>query len=466
MSSRVLVLLLTMLLLAFPVAGEDMGADDAASPPSVENSVAFSFPSYMNNTPESTGDGILEGVATSDGFFSISYMPDFSVGKLLFQLDLKIKGQVTTDPFRLNLDFTDWEMPTRDESMETLEYSLGILKHYTRFIRSIQYGERYDKIYVRYGKLLGITLGDGALINGFFDRGVGVRATRPGLDVMIDGNKMGIPNAGFEFITNDIYEPTLSAWRIFTRPLYEYADFPTFSKMQVGLSFAMSPEREEGEQAALGRKLIALDFSLPLYEWSSFSLDVFANVLLQTPDVKTRQPALAYRYGFWGHAKSIFIFNASITVPTVGYYHAEYFASDFEVRSQEELDALHVSLGTAHLDAMFSLNFARQGVYLRAKLVSDYASGSYSNHRFLATARIDKRFLNIVSLDLSYEKLYPISTGEGFFAGLGTLRNVVVGATAVIKVKPYTFDIGLSILYDESARSTYKLDTAVRISLL
>jgi len=466
MSSRTLALLLILLLVAFPVAGQTEGENVSDASPSVENSVAFKFPSYMDNTTESSGDGLLEGVASSDGYFSISYMPDFAVGNLLFQLDLKIKGNVTTDPFNLNLDFDDWQMPERDQTMDTFEYSLTILKHYTRFIRSIQYGQRYDKIYVRYGKLLGITLGDGALINGYSDRGVGVRATRPGLDVMIDGNQMGIPNAGFEFITNDIYEPTLSAWRIFARPLYEYTDFTTFSKMQVGLSFAMSPEREEGEQAALGRKLIALDFSLPVYEWSSLSLDVFANILLQTPDMKTRQPALAYRYGFWGHAKSIFIFNASITVPTVGYYHAEYFASDFEIRSQEELDALHVSLGTAHLDAMLSLNFARKGVYMRAKLVSDYANGSYHNYRFLANARIDKRFLNIVSLDLSYEKLYPTSTGEGFFAGLGTLRNVVVGASAIVKVKPYTFDIGLSILYDESARSTYKLDTAVRISLL
>ena len=465
MSSRVLVLLLTVLLVAFPVAGQVEGEESLSTPPSVENSVAFSFPSYMLHT-ESTGEGLLEGVATSDGYFSLSYMPDFSVGSLIFQLDLKIKGNVTTDPFKLSFDFSDWQMPQKEEEMDSLEYSLSVFKHYTRFIRSIQYGQRYDKIHVRYGKLLGITLGDGALINGFFDRGVGVRSTRPGLDLMIDGNQMGIPNAGFEFITNDIYEPTLSAWRIFTRPLYEYTDLPTFSRMQVGLSFAMSPEREEGESAALGRKLIALDFSLPLYQWDSLNLDIFANVLLQTPDVKTRQPAIAYRYGIWGHSKSIFIFNASITVPTLGYYHAEYFASDFEIRSQKDLDALHVPLGTSHLDAMFSLNFARQGVYLRTKLVSDYTNGSYHNHRFLANARIDKRFLNIVSLDLSYEKLYPTTTGEGFFSGLGTLRNVVVGASAVVKVKPYTFDIGLSILYDESARSTYKLDTAVRISLL
>jgi hypothetical protein len=84
MSSRVLVLLLTVLLVAFPVAGQVEGEESLSTPPSVENSVAFSFPSYQLHT-ESTGEGLLEGVATSDGYFSLSYMPDFSIGSLTIQ---------------------------------------------------------------------------------------------------------------------------------------------------------------------------------------------------------------------------------------------------------------------------------------------------------------------------------------------------------------------------------------------
>ena len=41
-------------------------------------------------------------------------------------------------------------------------------------------GERYESHYARYGKLMGITLGDGALVNGFFDQGVDLRSSRPG----------------------------------------------------------------------------------------------------------------------------------------------------------------------------------------------------------------------------------------------------------------------------------------------
>ncbi|MDD3903087.1 MAG: hypothetical protein PHO09_05365, partial [Sphaerochaeta sp.] len=84
----------------------------------------------------------------------------------------------------------------------------------------------------------------------------------------------------------------------------------------------------------------------------------------------------------------------------------------------------------------------------------------------MANARIDKRLFNIVSLDLSYEKLYPTNTGERFFKGLSTLRNVEIAATAIVKVKPYSFDIGLSMVFDDEAQYTLQVDTAVRISIL
>jgi hypothetical protein len=97
---------------------------------------------------------------------------------------------------------------------------------------------------------------------------------------------------------------------------------------------------------------------------------------------------------------------------------------------------------------------------------SNLTENDFHDYSFIANARIDKPFMYIVSLDLQYEKLYPTSTGEGFFEGLKTLRNVVFSSTTVIKVKPYSFDIGLRAHFDENAEPTYSLDTLVKISIL
>jgi hypothetical protein len=312
---------------------------------------------------------------------------------------------------------------------------------------------------------MGITLGDGALLNSYFDYSVGYRESQPGLDIMLDGNLLGIPNAGFEFVTNDIYEPTLRAWRIYARPLYEYPQLSLFSDLEVGLSHASSPGQGDDDEP-FGRKMISLDFSLPVYERDFLNLHVFSDILLQLPDVQDKQFGSALRYGLWGHTRSFFVFNTSLTVPTFGSYYTNYYSSDFETREAEETEKLRLELGTLHFDGTLGLNLTRQGLYLSAHMESNLTENDFHDYSFIANARIDKPFMYIVSLDLQYEKLYPTSTGEGFFEGLKTLRNVVFSSTTVIKVKPYSFDIGLRAHFDENAEPTYSLDTLVKISIL
>jgi hypothetical protein len=417
--------------------------------------------------------GILEGTATSDGTFSLSLTPDFVFSNFAFQLDLKIKGTYETDPISFDFDYSDWEVPERTEDQSTFDYAVSVFKQYSSFVKYAQWGQRYDSFYLRYGKLSGITIGDGALINGFFDTSVSVSEAKPGLDIMFDGLLLGIPFTGFEFLTNDVFEPTLLAWRIYARPLYTATSQSLFSELEMGISYASNPTStytttagEDTDIISENRKLISIDMGIPILTWDSLKMVFFTDLLLQSPDGTVIQPGLATRYGIWGHWKSLFIFNTSVTVPYFGIYYADYFDSGFEEKTYAELEDSIVSIGTNRLDTQVALNFASKGAYLTARLRSDYANGEYSNYRFLATARIDKRLLNIVSLDLSYEKLYPTSTGEGFFEGLATLRNVEIGATTVINVKPYSFDIGLSMVFDEEANSTLQVETAVRISIL
>lgn len=462
-SKRQIVLLL-LLLLASPF----LTAASTASGLS-DQSIGAGSPSATSLAlgVDSLTTGLLEGMATSDGYFSLSLTPDFAFNKLAFQLDLKLKGRFYTDPVGLDLDFTDWLAPQRTDGQTNQDYFTNVLYHYSTFVRYAQWGQRYEPMYIRFGKLTGITLGDGALLNGYFDRSVPSRQARPGLDMMLDGLLIGIPNAGFEFLMDDLFNPTLTAWRIFARPLYGYDEFPTLSKLETGLSFAKSKHQDpDADTGPLGRTLLGLDFSLPMIDKDLFNLQFFFDSLVQTPDHTDAQPGFAYRTGFWGRTKSFFVFNTSVTIPMFGHYYADYFEPGFESRTSEELAQSLLNLGTMRLDSLASLNFDSMGLYVKARLRSDYSDSVYSNYKFQVNTRIDKRLFNIVSLDLSYEKLYPTSTGEGFFEGLGTLRNVVLTASTIVKMKPYSFDIGLSLVFDEQAQSSLQIDTTVRIAIL
>jgi len=467
-SKRISLFLFVILLVLTPLTAKDVATGITPRSGTTEATPSVSRPIDLGQSQlEDSVGGLLEGTATSDGSFSISYAPDFSFNRLSFQLDLKIRGRATNNPFDLTFDFTDWALPPREEDQSTSDYVIEALLQYSSFIRYIQWGDRYETVYIRYGKLAGITLGDGALINGFFDQAVGTFATRPGLNFTLDGALVNVPKAGFEFVTNDLFNPTLLAWRIYSRPFTEKYPTSFFTNTEFGVSYAEDPSSSFlDKEDPHNRKLIALDMGIPLVTHDHFNLAFFADLLIQSPGSFSPRPALATRYGIFGHSQSFFLFNTSLTVPAFGAYYTNYFDSGFEQLTLDDREKSILYTGSIRIDAMAGLNFTRLGAYLRTRLRSDYSDGNFSNYKFQANARVDKRLFNIVSLDLSYEKLYPTSTGEGFLEGLYTLRNVEIVASTIIKIKPYSFTIGLSMVFDDLAQSTLQVDTAVRISIL
>ncbi len=402
---------------------------------------------------------LLEGEATSEGFFRLSYMPEVRLGPFNAQFDFKFTGQLSIDPFDIHLDFADWQLPDRgDEPLE--QWAKAIAYHYSRFIRFMQWGRRYEPVYARYGKLMGITLGDGALINGFFDQGVDVRSSRPGFELMLN-----LGGTSLHFITNDLFAPTLTAWRFSAKPLAAVVQAAELRKVELGLSWAYSPP--SFDTSFLHRpQFFALDGSYPIYEWEFLNLSLFGNLIAEATDGAFFAPALGWRWGLWGHTKNILVFNASITNTIDGAFHGEYYSSTFENRSASETDALLLPIGTQRLDATLNMNISRYGVYLRTKMSGHLTDSSYHDYQFVTSIHIDKRLFNIVSLDFTYEKLYPTSTGERFFEGLKTLRNVALNASMVVKAKPYTLDLGLNASFDDQGEATYKLSTAVRVTIL
>ncbi len=450
-------LVISTLLVLLPLGAADQGAgltDELTKPPSYFEWVQEPL------RPHVSGDGLLEGEASSDGRFRLSLHPDFRIGNTYFQFDMTLAGKIHGDPFAITLDFDGWKAPPK-EQLNGWEYSMRLLKHYSAFIRSINCGERNDPLFIRYGKLMGVTLGDGALINGFFDLSVDLRASRPGLEARIDLSHYGLLNGGFHFLTTDLYNPSLLAWRLVVQPFGFKSQREQLQKFAVGLSYATALLPKD-----LERQFLVLDLSYPVYSGKHLTLNLFSDFITQTSDGLFFYPSLGLRYGIAGNTKRFMLFNIAITHPLNGIYYIDYLGSDFETRKADALEALALPLGTLRLEANYGLNIVQRQVFLRAKMASLLTGGVYHDYQFQMSLHIDKRLFNLVSLDFTYEKLYPTAIGERFFEGLFSLKNVEFKTAAIVKLKPYTIDLSLHASFDERAAARYRLSTAVRITIL
>ena len=443
-----------------------VGAEGVAQPPQEEvdfgvhnHSTSITILNPLDGLGQGpSDDALIQAVALSDGSFGLVVNPTLSFGPFSTRLALTLKGQLTIDPFDLHIDFSDWIPPERSEEESSLEYGLHLLRHYSRFIQTFQFGNPYDPIYLRYGKLLGQTLGDGALINGYVDRSVGLLTSKPGLDVMIDASSLTGVQSGLHFLVDDLLEPTMKAWRIYSAPFFEDA---YLSPMQLGFSYAMG--KRVIDERAVGRHFFGLDIAYPLLDAKNIKSDLFIDILVQGFDNSAPQEGIGIRSGINGRLGRLFTYNFALTAPMYGTYYASFFSNEWAI---ENVQQLILPPGSSRFESLISLAWPKQEIFFGAKIASDLHAGVFENTRLFANLRFDRFLFNVLSLDLRYEKLYSNDRDVGFFDELMTLRMVDIRALAIIKVKPYVISLGVSLSYDENTHLTSTIDAVVRIVLL
>lgn len=406
----------------------------------------------------STEGGLVEAIALSDGSFGVVMNPSFSLGPFSARLALTLKGKLTMDPLNFNLDFTDWIAPERQEEEDVWQYSLSVARHYSRFIQAFQFGNPFDPVFIRYGKLLGSTLGDGALISGYVDRSVGLLTAKPGLTVMIDGSPVTGVSSGFHFLVDDLIEPKMSAWRIYSAPFEKEAYLPA---LQLGLSYATGTRSVE--ERAITRHFFGLDFSYPLLDKKIIKTDLFTDLLLQGLDSSAPELGIGIRSGINGRLGKLITYNFSFTAPIFGKYYASFFTNEWALEHEQQLI---LPLGSNRLEGSIAFAWPKQEIYFGAKMAGDVTAAVVENQRMFANLRFDHLLFNVLSLDLRYEKLYSNEKDESFLKGLMTLNNVDIQALAIIKFKPYVISLGVTLAYDEEAHLTSTIDAIVRIVLL
>lgn len=238
------------LFLILPISAQD----ESQSGP-VEEDRALSAMEQSNFLTSGLYGGGLTFI-DGDAYVQLQLQPDIPLGKVGIGLDLILLYNPYaegTEPQILAEDGESWDSPST----------------WLRLIRYVRYGQPYDPFYVRFGELDYLTIGHGSIMSGYsnYDR----RGLR--LNFRDAKNRSGI-----ETMLNDLGSPSIFGGRAFLRPFQREENNNFLTRFEIGATYLtdINPNlQEEGEEPL---SAIGLDVGFPLFETSTFRLDLYDDI--------------------------------------------------------------------------------------------------------------------------------------------------------------------------------------------
>ena len=191
-----------------------------------------------------------------DAYVQLQLQPDIPLGKVGIGLDLILLYNPYaegTEPQILAEDGESWDSPST----------------WLRLIRYVRYGQPYDPFYVRFGELDYLTIGHGSIMSGYSNY------DRRGLRLNFRDSKN---RSGIETMLNDIGSPSIFGGRAFLRPFQREENNNFLTRFEIGATYLtdINPNlQEEGEEPL---SAIGLDVGFPLFETSTFRLDLYDDI--------------------------------------------------------------------------------------------------------------------------------------------------------------------------------------------
>ncbi|AEC01636.1 hypothetical protein [Parasphaerochaeta coccoides] len=404
--------------------------------------------------------------------FILYVEPNFSVGKLDVSLALSLRFLYTKEPFSLAFDPSNWLPPPREENTNNLTYILTTAEHYTSFVRYVVWGNQADPFYFRWGKLNGVFMGDGLILNFFYDTSVYFNETRPGINTLLSYQNSDNMNISLHVVTDNVFYPSLFASRIGIRPA---GNAGKQGKLVVGASFAQDTGyRKEKNDAAQPMPesrvkpemwMTAFDIGYTVIDHKFFSWELFTDVAIQASWHNMETSTTAFRLGFGGNLLTFLQYNMAATFPLSGEkFIPAYFKTGFH--DLEERRTLN--LGDLFLEARIGLSAFDGGIYLGASATSFLVNELWVDQTFEATVRMDFDLLKLIGLELTFSK-----TSESMFTtplpDFSSPENAKISGAAFVKMGALAFDIGMTLPFNEKEWSINKnsvlVDVAVHLAL-
>jgi len=155
------------------------------------------------------------------------------------------------------------------------------LGDYTKILRYVEYGSPGDPIYLRLGELIGTSIGNGTIIDRYYNT-IDIDHYRTGLRFDFDTGTWGV-----QTMLSSLTTSPLVALRPYYRPLTESA-IPILKTLTVGLTFAVDPSAPDAlDKDASGNPVMDDKNNLQTQNKAAWlagvgaSLEVFKNDLIQ-----------------------------------------------------------------------------------------------------------------------------------------------------------------------------------------
>lgn len=199
-----------------------------------------------------------------DVFVRLQLQPEFPIGNFGLGFDLVLLynpyAEVGEDRF-LAEDGEVW-------------YSLST---WIRLIRYFRYGQPYDPLYFRLGEFDYLTIGHGSIMSGYSNhdrRGLHFNIRKP-------DSKYGV-----ETMFNDFGDPAIFGGRGFYRPFQREENNNLLTRFEVGTTYLTDIDPNSLEEGEEPLNAVGLDIGLPIYERSSFRLDLYNDIAALNPPLK------------------------------------------------------------------------------------------------------------------------------------------------------------------------------------
>lgn len=193
----------------------------------------FPIMAFSQSIFDNMGMGMFFGNEVVDGntYQTFSLQPKLTFGKLSLGLDLFFEFD---ENFNLR----------KDSNGKVVGWSTW--QDYVNKVLFVQWGEKGEPLFVKYGLFDNVTLGHGLIMQNYSNSLLFPEVRKSGLELDLDGTFFNFPFVGFESFIDDLKNPSILAARVYVRPLL-MLDIPIIKLLRVGFSYAtdLDPDATE-----------------------------------------------------------------------------------------------------------------------------------------------------------------------------------------------------------------------------
>lgn len=243
----ILALIIIILLIALPIS-----AEDRLTPMAEQNFLTSGF----------HGGGLT--FINGDAYVRLQLQPEIPLGKVGLGFDFVL----LYNPYAENAEdqFLAEDAETWDSTSTWL-----------RLIRYISFAEPYDPFYCRFGEFDYLTIGHGSIMSGYSNH------DRRGLHLNLrkSDNKYGV-----ETMVNDLGYPTIFGARGFYRSLQRTENNNLITRFELGATYLTDIDPNSMEKGEEPLNVVGVDIGFPIFERSSFRLDLYDDIAVLNPPPK------------------------------------------------------------------------------------------------------------------------------------------------------------------------------------